>query len=110
MQQAFKKYVESLLSLKVIRPSTSHHRTTTIIVKSGTSIDPTTGAEVKGKERMVFNYKRLNDVTNKDQYSLPGINTILRKVSRSQIYLKFDLKSGFHQVAMHPESIELTAF
>lgn len=59
---------------------------------------------------MIFNYKRLNDITNKDQYSIPEINTILQKVSTSSIYSKFDLKSGFHQIAMHPNSIEWTAF
>nr|GEX93916.1 TPA: orf y [Tanacetum cinerariifolium] len=53
-----------------------------------TTIDPVTGKEVKGKERMVFNYKSLNDKTYKDQYSLPG----------------------FHQVAMDEESISWTAF
>ncbi|CAL5352135.1 unnamed protein product [Camellia sinensis] len=64
----------------------------------------------RGKERMVCNYKRLNDNTHKDQYSLPGINTIMAKVGHSRIYSKFDLKSGFHQVAMHPDFIEWTTF
>ncbi|CAL5423187.1 unnamed protein product [Camellia sinensis] len=59
---------------------------------------------------MVCNYKRLNDNTHKDQYSLPGINTIMAKVGHSRIYSKFDLKSGFHQVAMHPDFIEWTTF
>nr|WKY95838.1 polyprotein [Dioscorea bacilliform BL virus] len=110
MEETFRRHIEALLKLKVIRPSTSQHRTTAFIVHSGTTIDPKTGKEVKGKERMVFNYKRLNDNTEKDQYSLPGINTILKKVGSSTIYSKFDLKSGFHQVAMHPDSISWTAF
>lgn len=110
MEATFKKHVDALLELKVIRPSTSQHRTTAFIVYSGTTVDPATGKEKKGKERMVFNYKRLNDNTEKDQYSLPGINTILKKVGNSKIYSKFDLKSGFHQVAMHPDSIQWTAF
>ena len=59
---------------------------------------------------MVFNYRTLNDNTHKDQYSLPGINTILKKVGNSKIFSKFDLKSGFHQVAMDPDSIPWTAF
>ncbi|CAL5414830.1 unnamed protein product [Camellia sinensis] len=75
-----------------------------------TYIDPVTKEEKRGKERMVCNYKRLNDNTHKDQYSLPGINTIMAKIGHSKIYSKFDLKSGFHQVAMHPDSIEWTAF
>ncbi|GKA80711.1 Orf y [Tanacetum coccineum] len=59
---------------------------------------------------MVFNYRSLNDNTYKDQYSLPGINTIIQKVKNAKVFLKFDLKSGFHQVAMEEESIPWTAF
>nr|AYD60109.1 ORF3 protein [Dioscorea bacilliform RT virus]AYD60112.1 ORF3 protein [Dioscorea bacilliform RT virus] len=110
MAETFRKHIDALLKLKVIRESKSRHRTTAFIVYSGTTVDPSTGKEQKGKERMVFNYKRLNDNTEKDQYSLPGINTILKKVGQSKIYSKFDLKSGFHQVAMAPQSIEWTAF
>ncbi|KAJ3691568.1 hypothetical protein LUZ61_020732 [Rhynchospora tenuis] len=110
MKEQFDKHVQALLKIGVIRPSKSRHRTTAMMVNSGTSIDPKTGAEIKGKERMVFNYRTLNDNTHKDQYSLPGINTILKKVGNSRIYSKFDLKSGFYQVAMNPDSIEWTAF
>nr|WOJ52281.1 polyprotein [Fig badnavirus 1] len=110
MKESFKKHIKVLLDLGVIRASKSRHRTTAMLVNSGTTVDPKTGKEIKGKERMVFNYKRLNDITHKDQYSLPGINTILKKVGNSKIFSKFDLKSGFHQVAMHPDSIEWTAF
>ncbi|WAK97196.1 polyprotein [Fatsia badnavirus 1] len=110
MAVSFKKQVDELLKLKVIRPSTSSHRTTAFLVNSGTSIDPKTGAEIKGKERMVFNYQRLNDNTEKDQYPLPGINTIIQRIARSKVYSKFDLKSGFHQVAMDENSIPYTAF
>ncbi|KAJ3691582.1 hypothetical protein LUZ61_020746 [Rhynchospora tenuis] len=110
MKEQFDKHVGALLRIGVIRPSKSRHRTMAMMVNSGTSVDPRTGVEIRGKERMVFNYRTLNDNTHKDQYSLPGINTILKKVGNSKIYSKFDLKSGFHQVAMDPESIEWTAF
>nr|WET17319.1 polyprotein [Banana streak Musa itinerans virus] len=110
MKESMKRHVDKLLELKVIRPSTSKHRTTAIIVQSGTEVDPLTGKEKRGKERLVFNYKRLNDNTEKDQYSLPGINTIISRIGKSKIYSKFDLKSGFHQVAMDQESIPWTAF
>nr|GFB87707.1 putative polyprotein [Tanacetum cinerariifolium] len=81
-----------------------------MIVNSGTTIDHITRKKVKGKERMVFNYKSLNDNTYKDQYSLPGINTIIKRIGGAKIFSKFDLKSGFHQVAMNEESIPWTAF
>ncbi|GJY54510.1 Orf y [Tanacetum coccineum] len=100
MEDSFKKHVDSLLKIGAIRPCKSRHRTMAMIVNSGTIIDPATGREIKGKERMVFNYKSLNDNTYKDQYSLPGINTIIKRVGGAKIFSKFDLKSGFHQVAM----------
>ncbi|KAL9665669.1 hypothetical protein QQ045_021090 [Rhodiola kirilowii] len=59
---------------------------------------------------MVFNYKALNDNTHKDLYTLPGINTILKKVGNANIFSKFDLKSRFHQVAMDEESNPWTTF
>ncbi|KAK7261696.1 hypothetical protein RIF29_28013 [Crotalaria pallida] len=68
------------------------------------------GKEVRGKSRMVYNYKRLNDNTHKDQYSLPSIDYLLLKIRNKNVFSKFDLKSGFHQVAMDPESIPWTTF
>ncbi|GJS40859.1 Orf y [Tanacetum coccineum] len=105
-----RKHVDSLLKIGAIRPSKSRHRTMAMIVNSGITIDLVTRREVKGKERIVFNYKSLNDNTYKDQYSLPGINTIIKRIGGEKIFSKFDLKSGFHQVAMDEESILLTAF
>ncbi|KAJ4752324.1 polyprotein [Rhynchospora pubera] len=69
MKEQFYKHVQALLKIGVIRPSKSRHRTMTMMVNSGTSIDPKTGAEIKGKERMIFNYRTLNDNTHKDQYN-----------------------------------------
>nr|GFA64084.1 TPA: orf y [Tanacetum cinerariifolium] len=66
MEDSFKKLVDSLLKIGAIRPSKIRHITMAMIVHSGTTIDPVTGKEVKGKERMVFNYKSLNDNTYKD--------------------------------------------
>ena len=81
-----------------------------MMVNSGTTIDQKTGKVIHGKERMVYDYRKLNANTHKDQYSLPGINTIIKRVGNSKIYSKFDLKSGFHQITMDPESIPWTTF
>ncbi|KAI3809614.1 hypothetical protein L1987_19210 [Smallanthus sonchifolius] len=110
LEASFQKHVDALLKLGVIRPSKSRHITMTMMVNSGTTVDPATGKEIKGKERMVFNYRTLNDNTYKDQYSLPGINTLIQRIGTSKLYSKFDLKSGFHQVAMAEDSIEWTTF
>nr|GEX15165.1 retrotransposon protein, putative, Ty3-gypsy subclass [Tanacetum cinerariifolium] len=107
--EQFKPVIDSLLEIGDIRPSKSRHRTMGMIENSRTAIDPITGREIKGKERMVFNYKSLNNNTYKDQYSLPGINMIIKRVGGAKVFSKFDLKSGFHQVAMDEESIPWTA-
>ena len=83
LEAAFRRHVQALLDIKVIRASMSRHRMMAMIVQSGTIVDPITGKKSRGKERMVFNYKRLNDMTEKDQYSLPCINTILKRIARS---------------------------
>lgn len=66
--------------------------------------------QIKGKRRMVFDYRALNDNTHKDQYSLPGIESLKLRIGRSKLYSKYDLKSGFHQIAMDEESVPWTAF
>ncbi|GKD99564.1 hypothetical protein Tco_1387548, partial [Tanacetum coccineum] len=52
MEDSFRKHVDSLLRIGAIRPSKSRHQTIAMIVNSGTMIDPITGKEIKGKERM----------------------------------------------------------
>nr|GEX65813.1 ORFIII-like polyprotein [Tanacetum cinerariifolium] len=102
MEDLFKKHVDSLLKIGAIRPSKSRHRTMAMIVNSGTTIDPITGKEVKGKERMVFNYKSLNDNTYKDQYSLPGINTIIKRIGESIPWTAFLVPRGLYEWLVMP--------
>ncbi|GJS59280.1 Orf y [Tanacetum coccineum] len=109
MEDLFRKHVDSLLKIGAIRPSKSRHITMAMIVIRNNNYLKQ-GREVRGKERMVFNYKSLNDNTYKDQYSLPGINTIIKRIGGEKIFSNFDLKSGFHQVFMDEESIPWTAF
>ncbi|AXS67831.1 ORF3 [Dioscorea nummularia-associated virus] len=103
MAKEYEKHITELLALKVIRPSQSRHRTAAFIVNKHSE-------QVRGKSRMVYNYKRLNDNTYKDQYTLPSIDYLLLKIKDKIVYSKFDLKSGFHQIMMDPQSIEWTAF
>nr|AEE39270.1 polyprotein [Gooseberry vein banding associated virus] len=110
IKDRYQRHIDALLSIGVIRPSKSRHRTAAFITYSGTSVDPKTGEEIRGKERMVFDYRALNNNTHKDQYTLPGINSIVAAVGNAKIYSKFDLKAGFHQVLMEESSIPWTAF
>ena len=59
---------------------------------------------------MVINYKRLNDNTEDDGYDIPTKEYLLGKIKDCTIFRKFDCKSGFWQVKMHPNSIPWTVF
>ena len=96
-------HIKDLLKLGVIRKSDSRHRSAAFIVRKHSEI-------IRGKSRMVINYKRLNDNTIDDAYTIPDKTVLINKIQDCNIFSKFDLKSGFWQVKMHPDSIEWTAF
>ena len=95
--------IKELLQLEVIRRSTSRHRSAAFMVISHSE-------QIRGKARMVINYKRLNDNTRTDAYKLPDKSELINRIQNKKIYSKFGCKSGYWQVKMHPDSIEWTAF
>jgi hypothetical protein len=54
-------HIEELLKLGAIRESRSPHRSASFIVRNHTEM-------VRGKSRMIINYKRLNDNAIDDAY------------------------------------------
>lgn len=64
----------------------------------------------KQRFRVVVDYRKLNDKTIEDKYPLPQISDLLDKLGRCQYFTTIDLKSGFHQIAMDPDSTSKTAF
>lgn len=67
-------------------------------------------ASGKIKWRLVIDYRRLNDRIIEDKYPLPNIHDILDRIGRAQYFTTLDLASGYHQLEMHPNDIEKTAF
>ena len=63
-----------------------------------------------GEPRFCVDYRRLNAITVKDQYSLPAADDLLLSLNGYSYFAAFDLKSGFWQVEMDPASRPLTAF
>ncbi|XBH80057.1 hypothetical protein VPH35_105882 [Triticum aestivum] len=101
--EEFKMHIEELLKLKAIRESRSPHQSAAFIVRNHAE-------EVRGKSRMVINFKRLNDNTVDDAYSIPNKQEWINRIQGSKYFSKFDLKAGFWQVKMAEESIPWTAF
>ena len=45
-----------------------------------------------------------------DKYHLPKIDEMLGRVGDASNFSKLDLHSGFHQIRVHPDHVEPTAF
>ena len=58
-------HIEELLKLGAIRESRNLHRSAAFIVRNHSEI-------IRGKSRMVINYKRLNDNIVEDSYNIPN--------------------------------------
>ena len=63
-----------------------------------------------GSLRFFIDLRKLNAQTVKNAYSLPRIEDSLDSLNGSCIFTSIDLKAGYWQVEMNPESIPLTAF
>ena len=63
----------------------------------------------EGEWRLVVDYRGLNEQTEHDSYPLPLINTILQKQQKKRIFTVLDLKHGYHQMPLHPDSRPCTA-
>ena len=58
---------------------------------------------------VVVDYRGLKEQPEHDSYSLPLIDTILQKQQKKRIFTVLDLKHGYHQMPLHPDSSPCTA-
>ena len=63
-----------------------------------------------GSLRFCVDYGRLNDVTYKDSFPIPRIDTCLDALGDSVCFSTMDLRSGFWQVAIDPRDANKMAF
>ena len=60
--------------------------------------------------RLCVDYHPLNEVTIKNKYPLPRIDLLFDQLAGAKVFSKIDLRSGYHQIMIHPEDIAKTTF
>ena len=66
--------------------------------------------QVRGKKRLVIDYRPLNQFLKDDKFPLPKIYYLYSYIRNAHIFSKFDLKSGFWQLGFDPKDRPKTAF
>ncbi|GJW76167.1 putative reverse transcriptase domain-containing protein [Tanacetum coccineum] len=89
--------LQELYDKVFIRPSSSPWGAPVLFVK-----------KKKGSFQMCIDYWELNKLTVKNRYPLLRIDDLFDQLQGSSVYLKIDLRSGYHQLRVREEDISKT--
>ncbi|CAM9234257.1 unnamed protein product [Phaeothamnion confervicola] len=96
--EACRAEVQRLLDKGFIEPSTSPWASPVVMVWRN------------DKLRMCIDYRRLNQVLKHDAHGLGRIDDLFSMMAGAVWFSTLDMAAGYHQIPIHPESREKTAF
>ncbi|CAH2223131.1 jg19574 [Pararge aegeria aegeria] len=98
-REKVKEIINDLLEKGVIRESDSDFASPVLLVK-----------KQDGSDRLCIDYRALNQIIEKDRYPLPLIQDQLDMLGKAKYFISIDMKNGFYQIPVSPESVKYTAF
>ena len=63
-----------------------------------------------GTLRLCVDYRQLNKMIVKNKYLLPRIDDLFNQLKGASVFLKIDLRSGYHQLRIKDADVHKTAF
>jgi hypothetical protein len=99
IQRAINNKVDKMLAEGLIERSQSPWSSPLIMVK-----------KPNGTYRPCIDFRKVNEVTRRDSYPLPYMDSILSKLREARYISTIDLKNGFWQVTLEEKSKPITTF
>ena len=99
LQPSFKKELQQMEDLRIIRKSDSPYASPEVVVK-----------KKDGSNRICIDFRRLKKITVTDPQPVPSPAESLLGMSEDKYFSKIDLTKGYHQIRVRSSDVHKTAF
>ncbi|GFW56357.1 retrovirus-related Pol polyprotein from transposon 412 [Trichonephila clavipes] len=98
-KEILKQEIDRLLSEGIIEECESPYASPVVLIP-----------KPNGTFRLCIDYRKLNEITVADTYPLPKMDDLLHQAKLTPFMSTLDLRAGYHQVKVHVEDQDKTAF
>ncbi|GFS78957.1 retrovirus-related Pol polyprotein from transposon 17.6 [Trichonephila clavipes] len=98
-KEILKQEIDRLLSEDTIEECESPYASPVVLIP-----------KPNGTFRLCIDYRKLNEITVADTYPLPRMDDLLHQAKITPFMYTLDLRAGYHQVKVHVEDQDKTAF